>query len=642
MKVKLFTLIFFILLIISCFSVKTYAYTEIPKYPIIAEKDVANFNDFDETGALSYSGSVDLNQEGQYSLYYKDYNNKNISRDVIVASAENIQKGIAYTSEFTEIYKNKRIGLDGKIVKCDNESYFSYINQESTKKYALISFNDSKDEYTQEYEDIMIKDMIVYNDCAYVLYEYKKTNLNKIGIMILNKYCEAIRLMNYTSNKEEEAIGLYSKKNNMYIIFNTTSNTGVIERSESTKAGVLMEINTVSLRKENQIKISNNNDSYIIDFLSTDDKLYLLCSFSGTEGDYYNTYNRSYSGRMIVEFGNYISQIASISYEYDNDNIVLSENGFYIIEKDAYNKTYLDIKLNNYKQVSATKTFSFKKDPNTKTITFGIYLDKLIIVENDADIICKVSIINEVDLSLYNLSFYSINYHIDKIISDQNDIYLYTYFDNIYVSKLYIFSYNKKDVTDNTNKIKYEDIDIYTNFKKEEASKENINYQDLKYGSYQQKKLAYTGNVKIIYNVKLNVPLKINIIDNQIYDINTRIYSNAKMYLNDMPIENGYNVDKVGKYQLIIYDASSKASTFNIEIRDLCEKEYTNDKLEDNKQTNYMMYEESNNYLSKATYDVSLYENKESFKYALVFILFISSLLCFFTYKKVVKRGKKQ
>ena len=62
MKVKLFTLIFFILLIISCFSVKTYAYTEIPTYPIIAEKDVANFNDFDETGALSYSGSVDLNQ----------------------------------------------------------------------------------------------------------------------------------------------------------------------------------------------------------------------------------------------------------------------------------------------------------------------------------------------------------------------------------------------------------------------------------------------------------------------------------------------------------------------------------------------------------------------------------------------------
>ena len=334
MKVKLFTLIFFILLIVACCSIKTQADTKIPTSPIIAEVGLASFNDFDEQGAVSYSGNIDINTAGIYNLYYKDKYGITTTRDVILESAENIKQGIAYTSLDTIIYKNKNIGLDGKKVMYGNSAYFSYINQENTKKYALIYFNDEESEYFQEYEDISIKDMIVYNDCAYVLYEYISAYKTKIGIMIVNKYCEAIRQMNYTSNKEEEAIGLFFKKNQLYIIFNTKSNTGIVERSESTKAAILMEVNTVSLRKESQIKIANNNDSYIISYLNTDEKLYLLCSFSGTEGEYYNTYNRSYVGKMILEYDNYITQIASISSEYNSDDVILAKDGYYIIEKD--------------------------------------------------------------------------------------------------------------------------------------------------------------------------------------------------------------------------------------------------------------------------------------------------------------------
>ena len=267
MKVKLFTLIFFILLIISCFSVNIKADTEIPTSPIITEAGLASFSDFDEEGAVSYSGNINTNNEGAYQLYYKDKSNANISREVLVVNSENATKGIGYTYEFDQIYKNKRIGLDGKIIPVNESSYFSYINQESTKKYVLIYFNSESEEYMQEYEDIYVKDMLYYNDLAYVLYEYKSSNKTKIGIMIINKYCEAIRQMNYASNQEEEALGLYLNKNRLYIIFNTTSNTGVVERSESTKAGILMEINTVSLRKESTLKISNNNDSYIISYL---------------------------------------------------------------------------------------------------------------------------------------------------------------------------------------------------------------------------------------------------------------------------------------------------------------------------------------------------------------------------------------
>ena len=87
----------------------------------------------------------------------------------------------------------------------------------------------------------------------------------------------------------------------------------------------------------------------------------------------------------------------------------------------------------------------------------------------------------------------------------------------------------------------FKSVRQYISNNKEDLVKDSINYQDLKYGDYHFKRLAYTKNVKLIYSSKLSVPLKTNIVDNQIYDLGTPIYSNGKMYFNNREIERARN-----------------------------------------------------------------------------------------------------
>ncbi|MCR5423111.1 MAG: hypothetical protein K6E74_05700, partial [Bacilli bacterium] len=125
---RLATLIFFIIIIcgITCFSIK--ADTEYDLGLIICEQSKANFNDLDEDFVYSYSGNINFNEEGKYTINYILKNGETKNRDVIVASSESMQKGIAYTKYKNSIDMKRYGAVNGSIIY-DSTNYYSYINE---------------------------------------------------------------------------------------------------------------------------------------------------------------------------------------------------------------------------------------------------------------------------------------------------------------------------------------------------------------------------------------------------------------------------------------------------------------------------------------------------------------------------------
>ena len=192
------------------------------------------------------------------------------------------------------------------------------------------------------------------------------------------------------------------------------------------------------------------------------------------------------------------------------------------------------------------------------------------------------------------------------------------------ISKLSIYNYEFIDST--KDKIKYEDIKIYKNYKEVDIN-QNRNFDNLNFGIYNKKSIKEKGDMKIIYYSKVEVPLTINVSDEGVYDIGSRITFNAKAYLNNEEIESGYIVENIGKYQLDIYSENNEKRTISFYIEDRCEKEHSDEnykKASANQNAQYLKYEEAKQYFSPNNYDVKLYENKDNVYLILSFILIIS------------------
>ena len=625
MKKYLYIIIVLLITIFS-FSIRINADGEIKliEEPIVAEINSSSFSDYDLAYMASFSGNVDGNKKGMYDLFYEDDNQNRYKRNLIVLDRDELKRGLAYTYDYDSIDKTKNIGLDGDI--CINgKSIYKYINERDSlnKPYAHVYYQDDYEEHVMLFENIYIKKIINIEGLAYALYEYvDSSNYIKIGVMILDKNCMQIRDNIYPTNKEERAIDLIYLDNKLYVIFNTTSNTGICTRVHSFLSGAIMEINKISLKLEKINFIANDNDSYIIKAQSYNNKLYLECHFSGDNGTYYNTYNKSYNGKMIIEYNQKSSYVlSSIASAYDNYELIFAGNAYYLCEK-LKDKILIDISYIDIDYPNKSYTYPYKISDTCESINYASIGSKLIIIENDDNLITKISKLE--DKSITNYVYYNHNYKINDIKYFNNEIYLLSYQDNVLISKLSIYNYEFIDST--KDKIKYEDIKIYKNYKEVDIN-QNRNFDNLNFGIYNKKSIKEKDNLKIIYYSKVEVPLTINVSDERVYDIGSRITFNAKAYLNNVEIESGYIVENIGKYQLDIYSENNEKRTISFYIEDMCEKEHSDEdykKASANLNAQYVKYEEAKQYFSPNNYDVKLYENKDNVYLILSFILIIS------------------
>ena len=637
---RLATLIFFIILFLFVPNFNLNANDSNPLPLIICEEGLANFNDLDDDSAYTYSGNINFDDEGKYTISYLLKNGNNVSRDVIITKKENLEKGIAYTKYKNSIDMNRYGASNGNIVYVDENSYYSYINEEYNNNYHASVYFNYKDEIIAYniFNDIKIVDIYIFQNQTYVLYQYKESGFSKIGLMLINNNCDEIRNIRYDSNKQEEAIKLLSLNNNLYVLFNTTSNIGIAERSSSFQVAAMIKVNLLSLRKESFSIIANDNESKFINVCNDYENPYFLISFSGTKGSYYNSYNKSYTGKMILSYDNSPYVLASIPTSFENDQVVFSKTGFFLINKYLNN---IDISFNSYYNTNASYSKTIIIDNNITSYYMFSYNDKLIIIENEDNIINKIL---EIDSSSNNLlSFYDITYKIDNVKIVNDNIYLMAYDGNIYIYDFHIYKINKNisySKYQSKYNIEYEDIKIIDNDTVLLASNKCKNEYDT-YGKYDIKMYSEASDIKIIASSYHTIPLVCNVESNEVYDINLVLNFNGIAYLNNEAINNNYIIEEVGNYQLDIIGINQEKRTFNFEVRDKCLKEKSKyfEKIE-NDQYEYMQYNEEKNYLASNNYEIMLYDKKENFKYALIFILIFS--LAFLSFLFFKKRGVKK
>ena len=342
---------------------------------------------------------------------------------------------------------------------------------------------------------------------------------------------------------------------------------------------------------------------------------------------------------MIVSFDRSPYVLASIPSAFENDNVIWSNNGYYLMTK--YNSSnIIDISYNDYSDNLKSYSKSLLIENNISSIYAFSYLDKLIIIENEDNIISSFIQINIEEIN--NLTFYDITYKIDNVVINENEIYLMSYNGNIYLYNFNIYHIEKDKRTklyQGSYESEYENITLYNNdikLNSENVSKLNEEY----YGKYDVKTIISSNNIKIITSSYHIIPLICNIESNEIYDLHVPLIFNGTAYLNNSPIESGYIIEDVGNYQLDIYGINDLKHTIIFQVKDKCLHEKA--KVLENKDDHYqyMEYNEEKTYLSNNNYDVILYDGKESFKYAIIFVLIISFVgICFLIFKK---RGRRK
>ena len=260
-----------------CTNIKTHASNlDYLNTPLIVEQSKTSFIDLDDDNALNYNGYITFEKKGLYNIDYTDINNEKIKRDVIVTSKKEMEEGISYTKEVYSLEPNKQISLDSDIIFFNDSNNVSYINQmENDKFYAKVSICESNIKSSITLENYMIKDMTILNNLIYLLYSYKNI-YNKMGILILDNDLNLIRECRYNTNKEENPISLINMNNELFVLFESTSNIGLVERINSFNVACLMKINKISLKKDKLIILSNNTSSSYYTHKVIYDKLYLV------------------------------------------------------------------------------------------------------------------------------------------------------------------------------------------------------------------------------------------------------------------------------------------------------------------------------------------------------------------------------
>ena len=130
-----------------------------------------------------------------------------------------------------------------------------------------------------------------------------------------------------------------------------------------------------------------------------------------------------------------------------------------------------------------------------------------------------------------------------------------------------------------------------------------------------------------------------NIVNNETYDKDFRLYFNGTAYLNGELIDNGFKVSEVGKYtlDLIGKDGIQKKYSFFIEDNSLKNKDITDNKTVSIKENNINTQETDIN----IGVNQIPYEQKEDFinkDYLMLIpvIIFTATLLCLFKIKQVI------
>lgn len=650
-KIFLFILVvmFFITLNFKIFASEDLAFTYDEK-DIVAEIGSANNTDLFTEGIKEVSASVDWEKEGDYKVLCTKENGEIFERNVYVRDKDSLEKGIDIFNDLGsldfEINNISKI-LDYNILPLNIKEYYAYYNclmKNGVKTSFVIKYKKNEASILYQFDGkSYVADMCLYDGFLHVLLNVYEGDLVKTQIAKFDLNLNQVNNHRFNSNASDEGKYLYFYNNELYVLMNTSSNDGFIRRGQSNKVILILRINPLNYSIAESLCIGNSYDNKLILSNFDEGNMTMLLKLDGSNGDYYHSINKNYSGYFIVNINknmeanilkcleNECENYYEIDFDTNNLLLIWKENDRKIGLKWGEYRHEINVSIDEFNGEITSIASEINKD------TANIFIS----INNKLTNIISLNVSNVINKGIDSINYNCIEVKaINEMIflkMEGNEKRLFSY------EKLRLSTFEEELLKEDLN-IKYENKKLFINELEVKSEGFIPNFSD-KFGKHYISNKLSSEKYLIVYKSNYDVPLLVNVSEGETYDPGLVLNFNGKAKLNNKLIENNFILNNIGKYQLEIYAENGDLAMINFEIIDKCIDEINLDN-ESNIILEYMGYEISQN--KTLIYEVIIdeegtyYNNSNDLLISLIVFLIFVYIGLLFIFRKYKRKGVKE
>lgn len=648
---KIFILLIFLFNLVfvntSLNSVFANSTTDVSKPIIVLEGyDYSKYLEY--PGFSIISSTVNFNKSGNYKIVYENNLDKTtVEKEVYVKTKDELTKSELLNQSFTSLYSLDERSILNNIKMVDDAYYISIKEETETENYNLhfIKVLNEKVMFDKViYANVKgtIVDFVVNKKEIVLLVEKENENTYQDIHMVYLNLDGTVKLdKKYSGPKVEYAQKILEDEDNYYILFTTIStsiNGALIDIKFSGVVCFVIDRATRNVR--GYTWYSYPRDSFFVDAVLRNGKLLVLSNYfdSSVTLKKYEIHEIDIEKIEVTYIYYLMHSLTEIPFKM----VVDVDNNLYVATKEK-NAGHLYKITTDYKNIYMGK-YSYDECDNATITDFYItdtkemiFLYNLIDTSKTDQYGYLYQVIKDGNLKTEILNYTSVSM-VDSLVSD-NQICFFN--DNIVtINKIYFATFT--DLCQNL-KVKsatdFKEPTLFVDGKKIclDENKSSYAYDLEMFGTYDALYYFTTSHLDVITYGLIYVEPVVNLKSNEIYDINTNLEFNGKGILNDYNIENNYQLQIEGDYNLVVVGKDN-------------EKILLNFKVEKNSDQNEKLLSDEINLTTKETYDetyntISISNNieKENLKKEktsnawLIIIPFIGFTILIFTIVK--KRG---
>lgn len=560
----------FICLFFLTICLKTNVFANQTDYEDVS-KPLVCVKGYDYSYLLEYEGYtiinklVDFNHEGTYYVTYINNETKEtITKRVDVISKEKTKNIYYRYNEFKVVSKASEL-----IDVCSKDDYSYMLEKETVNEinsYYLTTTKGGKNinsKVVVSSSGVTLNKLIVLDDAIYIIGTIYVTNYGT-DIYIIKLDLEGNIILENTigGNGIDDVKGICALGEYIYLYGETTSSGGLFSGVRKKEDAFVMKLSKELLHPES-VKVSTleNINSYSHMVISGD-LLYILEQYSDTEYLKYNL--KIYNANLDIVYSNSITN----SYALYPEKLVCFNDEVYLL---AFQYNYM---LDKY----ASRIYQI-----TKNESISLYYEYTNYDLENVRIIDLKFINNKPNILMYDYNEQATKLYLkdDSITVNIKGSSKPHSFTN--TETLSFINYDKSII--DLLYIKFDDTPVINGQKGTLCDKSKISKDYNVFGLYKDVYVYETAFALYASFTDKYIEPNVSIIDNEVFDLNTKLTFNGVGTLNGRKVESGSYVSEEGKYVLEVVGTNNEKRIYNFEIACLSQKE-TNEKSSLNVTTN--------------------------------------------------------
>ncbi len=504
-------------------------------------------------GYFITSSNVDFEEPGKYEVTYKDYENKDWQRTVIVI--DNNTKEI-FNHNVEEINTFLEYPMELEWVESFNENkhllIVKYLTDPAKNKghiymYMIEDYQITKEVQLKYNVDMQVNDVLINGNIFIITGTIYNTLTANYDIVFYACRSDGFLLESkvFGGSEKDEAFKIIMNDNEYVLLGLTSSTDNIFQNNKKENSYFSILINQKDYQISKTQVFANDIDFRQTSFISDNEKMYLIYQLDNS----IKLINISLDGSILKTKTIKFTEDISLKYVYFQDEeirVVLESDTKLIIGNISFDKGFEE---------------QYLKDIQGKIITANNSYGLLSILYEEAKYHSLLVIDDKFQDIYYNNTINFLD-STSKIRLLHNQII--EGLENEEKIKIHIMDYIKINTLDVEQKQVVINGKTLNYIIESSIDSTNFNY----YGKYD---IAYyfEGDYDFLINSTFQVPLECSIVDGGIYDIGTVLEMNAEGYLNDERITNYHIIEEPGHYELELVGAQDDCTTISFEIRDL-------------------------------------------------------------------------